>query len=112
LLDTWYPRPFVEAKYLLTALIPGHFSAVSEADRINVEQKGDQKLVTFHFPHAVSHIHFIAGPYKVVEEEFGNGKILASYFFQEDRELAAGYRQKADHGSENQELQISHGDRR
>ncbi|MGM0681428.1 MAG: ChaN family lipoprotein, partial [Thermodesulfobacteriota bacterium] len=94
LLDTWYPRPSVDAEYQLTALVPKQFSAVSEADRIVIEQKGEQKLVTFHFPHPVSRIHFIAGPYKVVEEEFGDGKILASYFFEEDRELAAGFRQK------------------
>ncbi|MFP3982749.1 MAG: ChaN family lipoprotein [Desulfurivibrionaceae bacterium] len=92
---TWYPRPASEADYSLKALIPSGFAAVSEADRIETEQKDGQKQVTFHFPHPLSYLHFIAGPYEVVEEEFSDGKVLASYFFEEDKDLAASYRKKA-----------------
>lgn len=94
LLGPWYPRPATEAVYSLNALIPHNFSAVSEADRIESTRKNGRKQVTFHFPHPLTFVHFIAGPYEVVEEEFGDGKVLASYFFKEDKELAAKYRKK------------------
>lgn len=91
---TWYPRPASEAVYSLKALVPSGFAAVSEANRIETEQKGEQKQVTFHFPHPLSNLHLIAAPYEVVEEEFSDGKVLASYFFEEDKDLASSYRKK------------------
>jgi len=94
LLDTWYPLVESDVKVELTALIAESFSAVSEADVISTEQTAVGKKVHLSFSLSLPFIHFIAGPYIVDQEEFGEGKILASYFFSEDKELAAQYREK------------------
>ncbi len=94
LLGNWYPRPARDAIYSLQARVPKDFSAVSEAESIQVLEKKDKKQYSFDFPHPVSRINFVAGPYHVEEEEFGQEKILASYFFEEVKHLAGDYRSR------------------
>lgn len=94
MLDIWYPLTMEESVIELTALIPNDFSAISEADDITTEQIPEGKKVHFSFTRPLSFVHFIAGPYVVEQEDFGDGKILTSYFFPEDKGLAAGYREK------------------
>lgn len=94
LLDIWYPLPVGKNLVEVTALIPDDFSAVSEAEDITAEQTPDGRKVRFSFNHPLSFVHFIAGPYVVEQEEFGDGKVLSSYFFPEDKDLAAEYRMK------------------
>jgi uncharacterized iron-regulated protein len=94
MLDIWYPLMKEESMMELTALIPDDFSAISGADDITTEQTPDGKKVHFSFTRPQPFVHFIAGPYVVEQEDFGDGKILTSYFFPEDRDLAAGYRHK------------------
>ncbi len=95
LIDSWHPVADHEMFFKLTAHIPVAFEAVSEADEIIAFQINDKKQVTFRFPHPLFSINFIAGPYTVSQEHFGEEKILAAYFFPEDEELAAGYLAKA-----------------
>jgi aminopeptidase N len=95
LIDSWYPVADHEMLFKLTAHIPVAFEAISEADEIIAFQINDKKQVTFRFPHPLFSINFIAGPYTVSQEHFGEEKILAAYFFPEDAELAAGYLAKA-----------------
>lgn len=90
----WHPTFNRDAIFKLTATIPSYFEAVSEADEIQSKTTGDTKTIEFDFPHAVPAINFVAGPYQVEEEYFGNNQKLLSYFFAEDRHLAASYRKK------------------
>jgi aminopeptidase N len=94
MLDVWYPLTMEESVMDLTALIPNDFSAISEADDITTERTPDGKKVHFSFSRPLSFVHFVAGPYVVEQEDFGDGEILTSYFFEEDKDLAAGYRHK------------------
>jgi len=96
--DIWHPVADREMIFTLTATVPEDFAAISEAEEIitfpATPDKG-LKQVIFHFPHPAVSLHFVAGPYVVEEETFGDNKTLASYFFPEDRDKAAEYRQKA-----------------
>ncbi len=91
LIDSWYPVADREMLFKLTAFIPVEFDAVSEADEIITFQVNSRKQMIFRFPHPLFSIDFIAGPYVVTRENFGNENSLAAYFFPEDRELADGY---------------------
>ncbi|KPJ99864.1 MAG: hypothetical protein AMJ60_03540 [Desulfobacterales bacterium SG8_35] len=95
LIDSWYPVADHEMFFKLTAHIPLDFEAISETDEIIVFQINNTKQVTFRFPHPLFSINFIAGPYVVSRETFGEEKNLVAYFFPEDQELAAGYLAKA-----------------
>ncbi|MFZ5761118.1 MAG: ChaN family lipoprotein [Thermodesulfobacteriota bacterium] len=95
LLDSWYPLLPWEAVISLTAEIPAGFSAISEADEISYAEQGPTRRVSFRFDHPLPFVHFVAGPYEVSEETLPGGAILATYFFPEDRQLAATYGAKA-----------------
>ena len=96
LIDSWFPVADHDMFFRLTAGIPLEFEAVSEADEIISLAGSDTKQVTFRFPHPLFSINFIAGPYVVARESFGEEKTLYSYFFPEDQELAADYLAKAE----------------
>jgi aminopeptidase N len=100
LTDAWHPVADREMTFKLLATIPAEFAAVSEADEITVLPTCPDKAcrqVAFRFPHPLFSVHFVAGPYVVAEESFGDHKTLASYFFPEDQDLAAEYRSQARH---------------
>lgn len=90
----WHPLADQDCLFALTAVVPAHFEAISEADEITSTVSGREKTVSFSFPHPAGRLNFIAGPYVVEEEEFAPGQSLFSYFFPEDQELAAEYRRK------------------
>jgi aminopeptidase N len=92
LLGHWHPLLDQDAIFELSATVPDHFEAISEADEISHLKADDGKRLLFHFSQPVPVIHFIAGPYVVDKVAFGEGKELYTYFFPEDRELAASYR--------------------
>lgn len=91
----WHPRLDTSCLYALTAAIPKQFEAVSEAEEIRSTVTGDIRTVGFRFDHPLNGLNFVAGPYVVEQEPIGPGQTLYSYFFPEDRELAAEYRRKA-----------------
>ncbi len=91
----WHPIADHDMIIKLNAIIPKNFDAVSEADEIIVFPSDKGKLLTFRYTHPVQVLHFIAANYEVSQEKFSDGKILASYFFPEDKDLAASYREKA-----------------
>jgi uncharacterized iron-regulated protein len=95
LTGNWYPIADREVLFKLTVEIPKDFEAISEAEDIVTFMVGDSKRITFRFPHALYGINFVAGPYTVTEETFGDNKKLAAYFFAEEQHLAAGYLEKA-----------------
>lgn len=95
LLDKWYPLPASPVRYSLTASIPVNFSAIAPSDKIVVKETDQGREVAFSFAQPLSFLHFVAGPYVVEEEKWGDGKVLRSYFFPEDQDLADHYRQRA-----------------
>jgi uncharacterized iron-regulated protein len=98
LTDIWHPMSGRDMMFSLSAEIPPHFSAVSEAEEIIVFPNSPSpgiKQVVFRFPHPLRSLHFAAGPYILKEETLDHGLVLASYFFEEDQEMAASYQEKA-----------------
>jgi uncharacterized iron-regulated protein len=91
----WHPLLHQKAFFRLKAVLPPGFSAVSEAEEIAVNPSPDGDTATFTFDHPRSGLNLIAGPYEVSRTPFGEGRELFTYFFAEDRDLAAGYRDKA-----------------
>ncbi|HCC54374.1 MAG TPA: hypothetical protein DEQ20_05550 [Desulfobulbaceae bacterium] len=91
----WHPRLDSLCRHELTAAIPKQFTAISEAEEINSTVAGNIRIVHFRFDHPLEGLNFVAGPYVVEQEPIGPGQTLYSYFFAEDKELAAEYRKKA-----------------
>ncbi len=95
LTGAWHPRLGIDCLFALSAEVPKHFAAISEAEEISSTSVGEGRIFRFHFPQPLPGLNLVAGPYVVEEESFGNGQVLASYFFPEDQELAGQYRRKA-----------------
>lgn len=94
LTGTWHPFLHQDQIFELTAEIPPNFEAISEAEEIATQINSDRKTTTFSFKHPLSGINFIAGPFLVEKIGFGDARELYTYFFAEDKDLAAEYRQK------------------
>ena len=91
LLSDWYPTAEADLSYFsLRANIPKPFHAVSEADHITTRDVGNEKQVTFDFPHPVDHIHLIMAPYVVSKDRYGKVE-LETYLLPEDKGLATRY---------------------
>ncbi|MBU0480805.1 MAG: ChaN family lipoprotein [Proteobacteria bacterium] len=90
----WHPSLHQDTIFNLTAEIPANFEAVSEAEEIETIQTDSGKKATFHFPHPLPRLNFIAGPYQVEKTSFGDNQNFYTYFFAEDQDLVAGYRDK------------------
>ena len=90
----WHPRLDTDCHYALTAAVPKQFAAISEAEEISDTVAGEIRTVSFRFSHPLRGLNLVAGPYIVEQEPIGPGQTLYSYFFPEDRELAAEYRKK------------------
>ena len=90
----WHPLLDTACVQELSAAIPKQFEAVSEAEEITSTVAGNIRTVRFRFSHPRSSLNFVAGPYVVEQEPIGPGQTLYSYFFPEDKELAAEYRKK------------------
>ena len=90
----WHPRLDTDCLQELTAAIPKQFEAISEAEEISSTVAGNIRTVRFRFSHPADSLNFVAGPYVVEHQPIGPGQTLYSYFFAEDKELAAEYRKK------------------
>ena len=90
----WHPILHQDQIFELTAEIPLDFEAISEAEEIATIVESNRKTTTFSFKHPLSGINFIAGPFLVEKSSFGDDRALYTYFFAEDKDLAAEYRQK------------------
>jgi len=86
----WYPSMEGLEYHRLTALVPEHFTAVSEAEVIEVEKKPEGNLYSFSFPHPVEGLNFIAGRFSIKKDTF-RAIELSAYFFPEDEGLADTY---------------------
>ncbi len=90
LTGNWYPAIEGLAYYKLTALVPGHFIAVSEADEITARETASGKEYSFNFSHPLSGVDLVAGNYREIRDTV-DGIAVYTYFFPEDVSLAADY---------------------
>jgi uncharacterized iron-regulated protein len=94
LTGAWHPFLHQDQIFKLTAEIPAAFEAISEAEEITTSPSAAGKTVTFSFAHPLAGINFIAAPFLVEKNVFGADQELYTYFFAEDQDLVAEYRQK------------------
>jgi len=91
LLEDWYPAAQADLSHFsLEAKTPRGLVAVSEADKIVVEQTDQGSRVFFEFPHPVSNIHLAMGPYIVERDRYRDIEITTC-FLPKNRSLAARY---------------------
>lgn len=91
LVAPWYPKADSPlALFALTAKISRGFHAISEAETITVREEGQEKLVSFDFPHPVPSINFVMAPYVVKIDKYRDVEI-ATYLLPEDQALADRY---------------------
>jgi len=91
--SNWYPIPEQPMLFHVTATLPDHFSAITEADSFPLHQQGNSVSASFSRP--VTNIHFNAGPYSIKRQQVRGGLFVYSMFFKEDAELADGFLQAA-----------------
>ncbi len=94
LLSRWYPAISLRSRYRLTVTLPRTMTAVSETESVKETLSGEARRIDFDFPHPLSGITLVAGPYKVHEERF-HGIQLRVLFFPEDDALAGRYLDRA-----------------
>ncbi|MBI5074932.1 MAG: ChaN family lipoprotein [Nitrospirae bacterium] len=94
LINGWYPAIEGLARFRLSAEVPQGFQAVSEADEIIMQERQGSREFSFIFDHPVESINFIAAQYALNKEQHGTVTVH-TYFFPEDRELAANYLEQA-----------------
>jgi len=94
LTGNWYPEIEGLAYYKLTALVPDHFIAVSEADEITARETVSGKEYSFVFSHPLSGVDLVAGNYREVRDSV-DGIALYAYFFPEDTSLVPDYMEHA-----------------
>ncbi len=86
----WYPVFDGMAYFNLKAEVPEGFTAISEAEEIEVKNIDSGKEYSFHFLHPLNEITFVAARYSEFKEKIENVQIYA-YFFPEDEKLANTY---------------------
>ncbi|NTU42931.1 MAG: PDZ domain-containing protein [Nitrospirales bacterium] len=91
LTGVWYPRVSGLFCYKLSAVLPKGYEAISEAESVIKEEKGNETEISFDFPHPVNGINFVAADrYEITKDEYKGIEVLA-YFFPEDKGLARQY---------------------
>ena len=90
----WHPRLDSPCQFELVADVPASFTAIAEADVITEEPCDIGRRFRFRIEQPTESFHLIAGEYVVNETTFGDNKKLFTYFFKEDQQLAAHYRDK------------------
>ncbi|MBU0676093.1 MAG: ChaN family lipoprotein [Proteobacteria bacterium] len=95
LTGVWHPFLHQDVVFQLSVVIPENFEAISEAEEITMSSGLGGKEVNFFFPHPLSGINFIAGPFQVEKTPFHDDIQLYTYFFAEDQDLVESYRDKA-----------------
>lgn len=93
LTENWHPAVEGISYYRLTAILPGEFEGIAEAEEIEVKESADSsREFLFKFDHPIRRLTFIAGRYEVEKERHGEIDIY-TYFFAEDSGLSKTYRE-------------------
>jgi uncharacterized iron-regulated protein len=71
--------------------LPEEYEAVSEAEKMEVERKDGQKILSFSFPHPLENLTLIASHRFRVKQDQQDGVEIFTYFFREDENLAPAY---------------------
>jgi aminopeptidase N len=89
----WYPQPKALYRYRLAVTLPRGYDALSEAERIENREKGDNREFLFHFDRPIDTIDLIASNrFEVIKDQVNDIELYA-YFFPEDKGLARTYLQ-------------------
>jgi hypothetical protein len=87
----WYPLVEGMCVYRLKAVLPDGYSAISEADKITMDKRGDSVHFVFDFPYPLSDedgISLIASKNFIVSKDFYNGIDIFAYLFPEEADFA------------------------
>jgi aminopeptidase N len=79
--------PQTDVKFMLNPIIPQEWSSISQGDAI---RDVENKIVGWSCQDPMNEIYLIAGPYKVIEEDY-NGVSIQMYTYEEDPELTGKY---------------------
>lgn len=91
LMGGWYPVPQGMTQYTLSVTLPRDFTAVSEAERIEVAHSDNLSTHLFHFDYPLDGLHLAASSNYRVKKDRYNDIVIESYFFREDAALADTY---------------------
>ncbi len=91
LMGGWYPAPQGMTQYTLSVTLPRDFTAVSEAERIEVAHSDNLSTHLFHFDYPLDGLHLAASSNYRVKKDRYNDIVIESYFFREDAALADTY---------------------
>ncbi len=94
LMSGWCPLFSVPAIYEIEAKVGAGMVAISEADKVTRTSKDGLDTFRFSFPHPRNSASLAAGRFHVTERQQGE-VTLATYFLDEDRQLAGRFLQKA-----------------
>ena len=87
----WFPRVEGLCRYRLTVDLPQEYEAVSEGEKMEVERKDGQKVISFSFPHPLENLTLIASHRFRVSQDRQGGVEILTYFFPEDENLVPAY---------------------
>ena len=87
----WYPRVDGLCRYRLSVELPEGYEAVSQAEKVEVEEKTGRKIFSFSFPHPLENLTLIASDRFRVTRDRQEGVEILTYFFPEDENLAPAY---------------------
>lgn len=90
----WHPIGDRDMRFSVDAVLPAHFSAITEAETLQTTTDKHAPRIHATFPHLVQNIHFVAGPYVIFRKQLDTLTLYA-YFFEEDKHLAPAYLEKA-----------------
>lgn len=90
----WHPRLDTPCLCTLEVDVPRSFTAIAEADRTEEEAVDSGRRFRFYPAQPLATLHLVAGEYVVEETALAGDKKLVTYFFKEDAQLAAHYRDK------------------
>jgi aminopeptidase N len=91
LMDNWYPVPDIPVEYSFNVSLPKNFIAISEAEKVQITEKGDSRAFLFEFKHPLEDIHLAASTRYSIQREIHNGITIETCFFKEHAQLSQTY---------------------
>jgi aminopeptidase N len=87
----WYPQPNELVQYRLSVTLPRGFLAISEAEKIQVQETLETSTFTFQFNQPLDAINLAASKNYALKTSYYKNIALEAYFFNEDVHLAETY---------------------
>lgn len=89
LTSNWHPQIERKMTFTLSATVPKGFRAIAESDTLPTPTKNN--TYRFSLSQPVMALHFAAAPYNVTSQLVRNGLQVHTFFFKQDKGLAAAY---------------------